>query len=140
MATSAKAIGDIVMRVLVGILFVCIGIQGIGDFGGNALYSAIDNEVANIILGIVILLAGILLVATIFLSGIKKSFTTASMLIVLAVWVVVIVFADFVEGLSGVKGIEWFTWAETFIYHLLILASIAKVAMPAMKKVAKAAK
>ena len=92
------------------------------------------NQRFDIILGVILICAGLLVFVPMFVSGIKSSFTKISSLIVLVVWVVFIILADFVNGLSGVNGTEWFTWLEELIYHLLILASVLKVAMPAVRK------
>ena len=60
MATS-KFNGDLLLRILVGILFVVIGIEGIAGFGGNSLYDELD-DVFEIIVGVVLLVAGLLLI------------------------------------------------------------------------------
>ena len=130
---GSKLSGDFILRILVGLLFVVIGIEGIGDFGGNALYDELD-EVFDIIVGIVLLVAGLLLIVPLFVSGIKASFTKVATLVILVAWIVYIVLADFVYGLKGVNGTEWFEWLEDLIYHLLILASVYKVATPAVRK------
>ena len=134
-STKIEFNGDAVLRFLIGILFVCIGVEGIADIGSNALYRAIDQEAVAMIVGIIILVSGILLVVPMFIKGIKQSFVKASMAIVLAVWILVIIFSDFVYGFKGTHGSEWFTWIEGFIYHLLILACVFKVSAPALKPV-----
>ena len=133
MAANTKVSGDLILKILVGILFVIIGIEGIGDFGGNDLYDELDDAL-SIIVGIVLLVAGLLLIVPSFIGGIKASFVKASTLIVLVAWIIYIVLADFVYGLSGVNDEEWFLWLENLIYHLLILYCIYRVAAPAVKK------
>ena len=133
---GSKSIGDMILRILVGLLFVIIGIEGMADFGGNALYRELD-DVFDIIVGAVLLVAGLLLIVPLFITGIKASFTKAAALVVLVAWVIYIVLADFMYGLRGVDGTEWFEWLEVLIYHLLILASVYKVAQPAVKKLGK---
>ncbi len=133
---GSKSIGDMILRILVGLLFVIIGIEGMADFGGNALYRELD-DVFDIIVGAVLLVAGLLLIVPLFITGIKASFTKAATLVVLVAWVIYIVLADFMYGLRGVDGTEWFEWLEVLIYHLLILASVYKVAQPAVKKLGK---
>ena len=134
MATAkSKVSGDLILKILVGILFVVIGIEGIGDFGGNDLYDDLD-EAMSIIVGAVLLAAGLLLIVPSFVGGIKASFVKVSTLIVLIAWIVYIVLADFVYGLSGNDGNEWFLWLEDLVYHLLILYCIYRVAAPAVKQ------
>ena len=132
MATS-KLSGDFILGILVGILFVVIGIEGIGGFGGNAIYDELD-EVFEIIVGVVLLVAGLLLIVPSFIGGIKGSFVKISTLVVLVAWIIFIILDDFVYGLKGVNGDEWFLWIEDLVYHLLILSCVYKVAAPAVKK------
>lgn len=132
MATS-KFNGDLLLRILVGILFVVIGIEGIAGFGGNSLYDELD-DVFEIIVGVVLLVAGLLLIVPAFVSGIKGSFVKVSTLVVLAAWIIFIFLDDFVYGLRGNNGEEWFLWLENLVYHLLILSCVYKVAAPAVKK------
>ena len=94
MATS-KFNGDLLLRILVGILFVVIGIEGIAGFGGNSLYDELD-DVFEIIVGVVLLVAGLLLIVPAFVSGIKGSFVKVSTLVVLAAWIIFIFLDDFV--------------------------------------------
>lgn len=130
---ASKLSGDFILKILVGILFVVIGIEGIAGFGGNALYDELD-EVFEIIVGVILLVAGLLLIVPSFIGGIKGSFVKISTLIVLVAWIIYIILDDFVYGLSGVNGEEWFTWIENLVYHLLILSCIYKVATPAVRK------
>ena len=136
MAKTAKALGDLALKVLVGILFVVIGIQGIGEFGGNALYDELDSEM-EIIVGVVLLVAGLLLIVPAFIGGIKQDFVRISTLVVLVAWVLFIILSDFVYGFSRFDGERWILWIEDFVMHLLILACIMRVATPAVKKIVK---
>ena len=126
---AAKVAGDFVMKLLVGLLFVCIGIEGIanGTTDANALYRAIGNDVVNTILGIVLIVCGLLIVVPLFVRGIKPVFTKFSTIIVFIVWVLVIVFADFMT-IGKYSGMGYFEWIENFIYHLLILNAIFVIA------------
>lgn len=131
---AGKVNGDFILKILVGILFVVIGIEGIGDFGGNVLFDELDSDVLEIVVGVVLLVAGLLLIVPSFVAGIKASFVKISTLVVLAAWVIYIVLADFVYGLGGVDGDEWFLWIENLVYHLLILYCVYRVATPAVRK------
>ena len=123
MATN-KVSGDFILKILVGILFVVIGIEGIADFGGNAIYDEI-YQTFDIIVGVVLLVAGLLLIA---------SFTKVSTRVVLVAWIIFIILEDFIYGLGGLNGDEWFLWLEDLVYHLLILYCIYRVATPAVRK------
>ncbi len=135
MATS-KNIVDILFKILVGCLFVVIGIEGIADIGNNALYKELSRGV-DITIGAVLLVAGLLLIVPVFLKGIKPSFVTVSTIIVLVAWIIYIVLADFMYGLRGVDGEEWILWLEKAISDIIILAGVGRVASPAVKKMVK---
>lgn len=128
---DTKLNGDLILRILVGLLFICIGIQGLLDNTNNGLFQVLDNEVLEIILGILLLLCGILLIIPSFLKGINKTYVKWSMVAVLVIWVLTIIMTDFVDGLRGVNGDEWFTWLEDLATHLLVLACVWKVSSSA---------
>lgn len=128
---------NFVLGILIGLLFICIGIEGIADIGSNALYRAIDNEVWNIIMGIVILVAGLLLlVQSLGLGRLPKTFSLVAELVIVIIWALVIIFADFVYGVKHTNGSEWVVWLENFIYHILILSCVGIVCFPSLKKAA----
>ncbi len=136
MAKAGKG-ANFILGILIGLLFICIGVEGIGNMGDNALYRAIDNEIWNIIMGIVILVAGLLLLAqTLGLGRLPKTFSLVAELVVVVIWVLVIIFADFVYGVKHTNGSEWVVWLENFIYHVLILSCVAIVCFPSLKKAA----
>ncbi len=124
---KGAAIRDIGLKVLIGLLFICIGVEGVASGRGNDLYSAIGDDTINIILGIVLIVCGLLIIVPLFVSGIKSVFSKWSTIIVAVVWVLVIIFTDFVNGFGSFRGIDFFIWLETFIYHLLILFCILYV-------------
>lgn len=128
---DAKLSGDLLLRILVGLLFICIGVQGLLGNTSNGLFRALDNEVLEIILGILLLICGVLLIIPSFLKGINSVYVKWSMIAILIVWVLAIIMTDFVYGLKGVNGEEWFTWLEDFVTHLLVLACVYKVSSSA---------
>ena len=128
---DTKLNGDLILRILVGLLFICIGIQGLLGNTNNGLFQVLDNEVLEIILVILLLLCGILLIIPSFLKGINKTYVKWSMVAVLVIWVLTIIMTDFVDGLRGVNGDEWFTWLEDLATHLLVLACVWKVSSSA---------
>ncbi len=134
MAKSVAFDSNLLMKVLIGLLFICIGIQGCLGNTDNGLYRAIDNEAMNIILGVVLILSGVLMIIPSFLKGISSTYVKISMMIITVVWVLVIIFSDFVYGLKGVSGDDWFYWLETFIYHVMVLIPVVKVTIPATIK------
>ena len=132
---TIKTVGDVGLKLLIGLLFVCIGIEGVANGSGNDLYMAIGDDTINIILCIVLIVYGLLIIVPLFISGIKPIFTKYSMIIVSVVWILVIIFSDFVYGFGNFNGTEIFEWLEGFIYHLLILFSILKASKGALKGV-----
>ena len=128
---DTKLSGDIVLRVLVGLLFICIGIQGLMGDTSNGLFDVLDNEVLEILLGILLLLCGVLLIVPSFLKGINAKYVNWSMVAILVVWVLTIVMTDFVDGLKGVNGDEWIGWIEDLVTHLLVLACVFRVSKDA---------
>ena len=138
--TAAKAgmntVMNLMLRLLVGLLFVCIGIQGVAGTYENALYEAINEDWINIILGVVLIVAGLLVIVPSFIKGIKPSFTKVSMILISVVWCLVIVFSDFVYGFGRIgDAMDIFFWLENFIYHLLILFAIIKASKTPVVKV-----
>ena len=134
---TIKTVGDVGLKLLIGLLFICIGIEGVANGSGNDLYRAIGNDTVNIILGIVLIVCGLLIIVPLFITGIKPVFTKYSMIVVSIVWILVIVFSDFVYGFSNFSGTEIFEWLEDLIYHLLILFSILKASKGALKGIVK---
>lgn len=132
---TIKTVGDVGLKLLIGLLFVCIGIEGVANGSGNDLYRAIGDDTINIILGIVLIVCGLLIIVPLFVTGIKPVFTKYSMIIVSVVWILVIIFSDFVHGFGNFSGTGIFEWLEDFIYHLLILFSILKASKGALKGV-----
>ena len=128
---DARLSGDLLLRILVGLLFICIGVQGLLGNTSNGLFRALDNEVLEIILGILLLICGVLLIIPSFLKGINSVYVKWSMIAILIVWVLAIIMTDFVYGLKGVNGEEWFTWLEDSVTHLLVLACVYKVSSSA---------
>lgn len=128
---DARLSGDLLLRILVGLLFICIGVQGLLGNTSNGLFRALDNEVLEIILGILLLICGVLLIIPSFLKGINSVYVKWSMIAILIVWVLAIIMTDFVYGLKGVNGEEWFIWLEDFVTHLLVLACVYKVSSSA---------
>lgn len=136
-----KKSANFILGILIGLLFVCLGIEGIADIGSNGLYRAIDNEVWNIIMGVVIMVAGLLLlVQTLGFGKLPQNYSTIAEIIISIVWVLVIVFADFVYGIKHTSGTEWIVWLENLIYHIMILCCVGIVCFPSIAKVASKAK
>lgn len=134
---TIKTVGDVGLKLLIGLLFICIGIEGVANGSGNDLYRAIKNDTVNIILGIVLIVCGLLIIVPLFITGIKPVFTKYSMIVVSIVWILVIVFSDFVYGFGNFSGTKIFEWLEDLIYHLLILFSILKASKGALKGIVK---
>lgn len=126
---SVKASVDLILKILIGLLFFCIGIQGLMGENTNDLFRYLyrQSEVFSIILGVVLLLCGILLVVPLFVKGISSKFVTISIYVILVAWILIILLTDFVYGFKGVSGAGWFNWIENFIYHVLILSCIWKI-------------
>lgn len=128
---GTKIDGNLILRILVGLLFICIGIEGLLGDTSNGLFDVLDNEVLQIVFGVLLLLCGILLIVPSFLKGINTTYVKWSMVAVLVVWILTIIVTDFVEGLKGVNGDEWIFWLEELVTHLLVLACVWKVSSEA---------
>ncbi len=128
---GTKIDGNLILRILVGLLFICIGIEGLLGDTSNGLFDVLDNEVLQIVFGVLLLLCGILLIVPSFLKGINTTYVKWSMVAVLVVWILTIIVTDFVEGLKGVNGDEWIYWLEELVTHLLVLACVWKVSSEA---------
>ena len=108
---GTKIDGNLILRILVGLLFICIGIEGLLGDTSNGLFDVLDNEVLQIVFGVL--------------------YVKWSMVAVLVVWILTIIVTDFVEGLKGVNGDEWIYWLEELVTHLLVLACVWKVSSEA---------
>ena len=73
---TIKTVGDVGLKLLIGLLFVCIGIEGVANGSGNDLYRAIGDDTINIILGIVLIVCGLLIIVPLFVTGIKPVFNS----------------------------------------------------------------
>ena len=132
-----KKSANFVLGILIGLLFVCLGIEGIADIGSNELYRAINNDIGNIIMGVIILVSGLLLlVQTLGFGKLPRNFSTIAEAVICVVWVLVIVFADFVYGIKHTSGTKWIVWLENLIYHIMILCCVAIVCFPTIAKAA----
>ena len=137
----AKKSANFVLGILIGLLFICMGIEGIADLGTNELYRAIDSDIWNILMGVIILLAGLmLLVQTLGFGKLPKAYTLIAQIVIVVIWILVIVFADFVYGVKHTSGAEWIVWLENLIYHIMILACVGIVCFPTLAKAASKAK
>ncbi len=135
-AVKGKGINaEFFLRIIIGLLFICLGIQGYVGGGRDAmgvgdLYNAFDSDAIIYILATIVLLSGVILLVPMFIRGISEKIVKAGMIVVLIIWVAVIVFADFI---NMPKNPDWLEWLQMFLYHLIVLFGILQVCGKALK-------
>lgn len=124
-----------ILRIIIGLLFICLGIQGYvggGDaMGVGDLYNALDSDALVYILATIVLLSGVILLVPMFIRGISEKIVRVGMIAVLIIWIAVIVFADFIGTNFG--RVDWLVWIQMFLYHLVVLFGILQVCGKALK-------
>lgn len=136
-AVKGKGVNSgFILRIIIGLLFICLGIQGYvgggkGAMGVGDLYNAFDSEVMIYILATIVLLSGVILLVPMFIRGISEKIVRAGMIVVLIIWVAVIIFADFINMPNNP---DWLEWIQMFLYHLIVLFGILQVCGKALLK------
>lgn len=133
---AGKVNTGLVLSILVAIIFVFMGIQGFTGDTDAAIYNVINvkgdaGTAFDVIIGIVLVLAGALLVLPTFVSAIPAQAVTISKFVVLAVWLVIIVFGDIIPLLNGADFVDFLVG---FSKNLLVAYSILQVTGNPAKK------
>ncbi|NQT60270.1 MAG: hypothetical protein HQ557_14915 [Bacteroidetes bacterium] len=121
----------IILQILVGVLFLLMGIAGITDYNsdfaeiGRSVSQAFggDSEILDIIIAVVELACGIVLIATVF-AKVDKKLVKLAQLISMILWILLIVLLDILAPNFGANRFDWLVWGQTTVLHLIVLLSI----------------
>jgi hypothetical protein len=120
-----------ILQIVVGVLFLLMGIAGITDYNsdfaemGRSVSQAFggDTEIIDIIIAIVELACGIVLIATVF-AKVDKKLVKLAQLISMILWILLIVLLDILAPNFGANRFDWLFWGQTTVLHLIVLLSI----------------
>ena len=141
MAKNPKAYVQVVaskkvLQLLVGLLFIAMGI--IGFTAGQGFGSQISRELSGMFGGdselflysisALELLCGIFLGTQFFVKSIPAKFVKLSLSAILIFWIALVVILDILTiNFGNLKGADWFSWIEQIVLHLIVLASIVQI-------------
>lgn len=124
------------LRLVISLLYISIGLQGLitkgGGSGIRSLYNVFDSDVLLYLVAIVVLLSGIVLLVPLFTKKLPPVFVKTGMIAVLVIWVAVIFFSDIAPGFRGFDAKEWISWIESVMYHLIVLIATYEVSRKAL--------
>ncbi len=129
--TITKKSSAIVLRLVISLLYISIGLQGLISRGGNSgigsLYRAFGNDVLIYLVAVIVLLGGIVMLIPLFTKKLSSMFVKAGTIAVLVIWIAVIFFADIAPGFRGFRAIDWISWIESVMFHLIVLIATFEV-------------
>lgn len=118
----------IFLKVLVGLLFVVLGILGLqGEHSPvSQVYDLFrgDLEFLQVVLAVIILVAGILQLLPLFVSALPGALKASSGLIILIVWLAVVLLANIAPAFDGALSDDLVGWLYNFVVNLIVLAAI----------------
>ncbi|MCI2045629.1 MAG: hypothetical protein LKJ89_04210 [Sphaerochaeta sp.] len=123
-----------VLKIVISLMFVAMGVEGfVKGKSGQAighLYTFVADLFGKagdsfvIIVGAVIFLAGLCVLASMFIKQIPGKVVTVSMIILMVIWALTIIFADFVDGFGDINDfVSFMVWLETFLVHVIVLSA-----------------
>jgi len=119
-----------VLRLVISLLYISIGLQGLISRGGRsgigALYGAFSDDV-GILVAIIVMLGGIVMLLPLFTRKLSPVFVKAGSIAVLVIWIAVIFFADLAPGFRGFHTEQWVFWLEELMLHLIVLIATLEV-------------
>ncbi|MDD2233069.1 MAG: hypothetical protein PHO44_06770 [Sphaerochaetaceae bacterium] len=127
----------VILKILVIILFIGMGICGYVSgsdvaFAG-AIYSEIGEEWLTYTISTILLIAGLGLLAPMFVKGMPAVIEKVSMIGILIFWVAVIIFKEFVPGFSGMDFEGFLNWIMNLSVDLIIFFAVLGVCSKALK-------
>jgi len=133
-AVKAGLQTGLILQVVVGILFLLMGIAGITDYNsdfaemGRSVSQAFggDSEFLDIFIAIFELACGIVLIATVF-AKVDKKLVKLAQLVSLTIWALLIVLLDILAPNFDANRFDWLFWGQTTVLHLIVLISIYSI-------------
>ena len=127
----SKKSSAFVLRLVISLLYISIGLQGLISRGGSsgigALYKAFSSDVIIYLVAVVVLLGGLVMLIPLFTKKLSPMFVKAGTIAVLLIWIAAIFFADIAPGFRGFKAEHWISWIESLMFHLIVLFATFEV-------------
>ncbi len=123
----------IVLQLLIGILFICMGIVGFSSSKGLGAEMTReisrqfgnDRELLSYLISTVELVCGLFLVLALGVKVIPAKFTKIAMVVVWILWIAIIVVLDvFAVSFDRLSGLDWILWVQELALHLIVLMGI----------------
>ncbi|MGB4406166.1 MAG: hypothetical protein WBI82_04815 [Sphaerochaeta sp.] len=125
-----------VLRLVISLLYISIGLQGLISRGGSsgigALYAAFSSDVIIYLVAVIVMLGGLVMLIPLFTNKLPGVFVKAGTIAVLVIWVAVIFFADIAPGFRGFGAEHWVSWIESVMFHLIVLIATFDVSKKAL--------
>ncbi len=125
-----------VLRLVISLLYISIGLQGLISRGGSsgigALYAAFSSDVIIYLVAVIVMLGGLVMLIPLFTNKLPDVFVKAGTIAVLVIWVAVIFFADIAPGFRGFRAEHWVSWIESVMFHLIVLIATFDVSKKAL--------
>ena len=125
-----------VLRLVISLLYIRIGFQGLifrgGSSGIGALYAAFSSDVIIYLVAVIVMLGGLVMLIPLFTNKLSDVFVKAGTIAVLVIWVAVIFFADIAPGFRGFRAEHWVSWIESVMFHLIVLIATFDVSKKAL--------
>ncbi len=126
-----------IVQILVGLLFIAMGLIGFstsgglsGDFAGElaGIFNGGDSELIRNGVSAILLVCGLVILAALWVKGIPVKLISVAQIAILIIWVALIVVLDFLTiNFGNLDGSQWFVWIEQIVLHLIVLVSIVMV-------------
>lgn len=125
----AKSMNNpLVLKVLVGILFLVLGILGLQGEPSpvSQVYDLFrgDLKFLQTVIAVIILVAGVLQLISLFIPSLPGSLKGVSQLVILVVWLAVILLANIIPVFDGALGRDFIGWLYSLVINLIVLAGI----------------
>jgi len=126
-----KKSSEFLLRLVISLLFISIGLQGLisheGSSGIGALYNAFSSEVIIYLVAVILMLGGLVMLIPLFTNKLSPVFVKAGTIAVLVIWIAAIFFADIAPGFRGFSAEHWVFWIESVMLHLIVLFATFEV-------------
>ncbi len=120
-----------VLRLVISLLYISIGLQGLitrgGSSGIGALYHAFSSDVIIYLVAVIVMLGGLVMLIPLFTNKLSTVFVKAGTIAVLVIWIAAIFFADIAPGFRGFRAEDWVFWIESVMLHLIVLIATFEV-------------
>ena len=125
-----------VLRLVISLLYISIGLQGLISRGGGsgigALYRAFSSDVIIYLVAVIVMLGGLVMLIPLFTKKLSPVFVKAGTIAVLVIWIAAIFFADIAPGFRGFRAEHWVSWIESVMFHLIVLIATFEVSKKAL--------